>query len=230
MYSPEDYICGGYFLVKTVGRPKVISELVPETLLTISTCFTDVAPDVWAVAEYKVTDDERVAEAAKLGIPSSALPRLTRLLSEAIGSELPNAFPNLAVAEAFYAECTDKADVALLGIGLHPTLLSSAHAQRDDEVNRGYGLLERIESQRRLASGGEPLGFEPLGLDGTHFHSWLCHNAPVEALEEFGVRPNDAGFIDSFDNAVRITEHLKRTGAEPGIWEPWLIVRYVGIA
>jgi len=93
-------------------------------------------------------------------------------------------------------------------------------------MNRGYGLIERIEARHSLAGGGKALGYEPLGYEATMFHSWLCHNIPVEAHSRFGIRPNGAGFIESLADAVRVTEDMKATGAEPAIWEPWLVVQY----
>lgn len=49
---------------------------------------------------------------------------------------------------------------------------------------------------------------------------------PFEAYERFGIRPNRHGFIQSFADAARLTEHMKATGVATAIWEPWLIVRY----
>ena len=226
MYSPSEFISGGYFLVKRIARPKYVSENLPATLITLSNCFTEIAPDDWAISGYDYNDAERVAEAAKFGIPAESVPRLVRLLSEEIGSQHPNAFPSLPLAEAFYRACIDKREIMLFGIGLDPTLLASLDAQRNDDVNRGLGLSERVESRTPLDSCGEILGFEPLGFEATKFHSWLCHYAPADAFEKFGIGTNSKGFIDKFDDALRVTKHLKSTGAEPGIWEPWLVVRY----
>lgn len=225
MYSPSEFISGGYFLVKQIARPYV-SETLPANLLTLSSCFTEIAPDDWAISGYDHDDAERVAEAAKFGIPAQSVPRLVRLLSEEIGSQHPNAFPSLPLARAFYRECIDKGEIALLGIRLDRTLLASLEAQRNDDVNRGLGLSERVELRTPLDAGGEILGFEPLGFEATKFHSWLCHYAPADAIEKFGIGTNSKGFIDKFDDALGVTQHLKSTGAEPGIWEPWLIVRY----
>jgi hypothetical protein len=116
--------------------------------------------------------------------------------------------------------------VTLVGIGLDRSLLSSLYGQRDDNVNRGYGLFERVDANVDLEAGGEPLGYEILGFYATKFHSWLCHNSPVEARDQFGVKPNQHGFIDSLADAVRVTEYMKATGAETAVWEPWLVVRY----
>jgi len=60
-----------------------------------------------------------------------------------------------------------------------------------------------------LDSSGEVLGFEPLGFEATKFHSWLCHNSPVDAFEKFGIGTNSKGFIDKFDDALHVTQHLK---------------------
>ncbi|HYX52605.1 MAG TPA: hypothetical protein VE783_04090 [Candidatus Limnocylindrales bacterium] len=225
-FNPEDFISGGYFLTKRVQRPRDVSDLIPESFLTISNCFASLAPDMWAEAGYNYEPQERVEKAAEFGIPASALPALVELFTSTEQPHHSNAFPKFAVAREFYRHCADKNSIALLGIGLEPSLVESFRSQLTDDVNHGYGLEERIKLNNRLAPAGTPLGFEPLGYDATKFHSWLCHNAPVEALQKFGVRPNSMGFIDSLEDAVRVTRDLKATGAEPAIWEPWLIVQY----
>ena len=226
MTDPDAYICGGYYLVRRIPRPPDVSELISDTLLTLSNCFTDVAPGDWAVQGYNYDDEDRAEEAAKFGIPASAVPQLVALMSRERGTQHSNAFPTLSVAQAFYRPCTNKEYISLVGIGLDPMLLPSLEAQRNDDINHGCGLMERVELKRPLEAGGDALGYEPLGFEATSFHSWLCHNAPEEAWKRFGIRPNRNGFIESLAEAVRVTEHLKATGAEPALWEPWLVVRY----
>src|SRR5436309_7820710 len=53
-----------------------------------------------------------------------------------------------------------------------------------------------------------------------------CNDVPDDAHNRFGIRPNDQGFINEFEDAVRVVEYMKETGAEPAIWEPWLVVQY----
>ena len=86
-------------------------------------------------------------------------------------------------------------------------------------------LIEGVNADTPLER-GKVLGYEPLGFEATKFHSWLCHDAPAEADDRFGIRPNREGFIDSLADAVRVTRDLKATGAETAIWEPWLVVQY----
>ena len=226
--DPTAFVSGGYFLTKRVGRPQAISDLVPDSILTLSTCFTNIAPDSWADKAYNHEDEERIAEALKFGIPREAVPTLLDQFTKAVESNhITNFFPTLSVAQEFYRYCADET-VVLVGIGLDASRLQSFKAQLGDDINHGYGLVERVDANIPVAGGGEVLGFEPLGFEATKFHSWLCHNAPADAYTLFGIRPNGSGFIDSFNDAVRVTENLKATGAEPAIWEPWLVVQYDG--
>lgn len=224
--DPTAFVSGGYFLSKRVRRPQGISDLVPDSLLTLSTCFTDIAPDSWADKAYNFDDEERIAEAFKFGIPRESVPMLVEQFTKAVESNhITNFFPTLSIAQEFYRHCTDEA-VVLVGIGLDASRLQSFKTQLSYDVNHGYGLIERVEANIPVVGGGDVLGYEPLGFEATKFHSWLCHNTPTDAYKLFGIRPNGAGFIDSFDDAVRVTENLKATGAEPAIWEPWMVVQY----
>jgi hypothetical protein len=223
----DDYISGGYFLVTRINRPPDVSNLVPDSVVTLSNCFTDIAPDTWADADYRYDDEERVQAALKFGIPASAVPELVSMFTQAVRPQhLTNAFPSLFVAQNFYRCCTDKGLVVLVGLGLERSLVPTFHEQLHDDSNQGYGLVERVNANAPLERGGKVLGYEPLGFEATQFHSWLCHNAPVEAHDRFGILPNSEGFIDSFADAVRVTQNLKATGAETAIWEPWLVVQY----
>lgn len=226
--DPTAFISGGYFLTKRVARPQDVTDFAPDSIVTLSNCFTEIAPGTWADKAYNYEDNDRAAEASKFGIPRDDVPNLVDEFTKAVESNhITNLFPTLTIAEEFYRCCADEA-VVLLGIGLDASRVLSFKAQLDDDVNRGYGLIERVDANVPVASGGEVLGYEPLGFCGTAFHSWLCHNAPADADKRFGIRPNRAGFIDSFSDAVRVTENLKATGAEPAIWEPWLVVQYGG--
>jgi hypothetical protein len=80
-------------------------------------------------------------------------------------------------------------------------------------------MMTRNEQPRHPSSG---VGIGP----SLHFHTWLCHNEAVDACKRFGITLNRNGFIDSFVDAVRVTENLKASGAEPPIWEPWLVEQY----
>lgn len=224
--DPTAFISGGYFLTKRVSRPQYVTDFAPDSIVTLLECFTEIAPDSWADKAYNYEDEERAAEAFKFGIPRDDVPKPVDEFTKAVESNhITNFFPTLSIAQEFYRCCTEEA-VVLVGIGLDASLMQSLKAQLADDVNRGYGLIECVSANIPVARGGKVLGYEPLGFEAMKFHSWLCHNAPADAYKRFGILPNRAGFIDSLNDAVRVTENLKATGAEPAIWEPWLIVQY----
>jgi hypothetical protein len=223
----SEHISGGYFISKPIRRPNGAFSLLPEAFLTASACFADIAPDLWAVDWESYPKKEVAEEAAKFGIPAHLTGELVQWVSaQMVGGLHPNAFLTLLIAREFVQRFVTDNGVQILGIGLHTSLLPSFYGQLAKDMNRGYGLVDRVDRKDLLADGGSLLGYEPLGYEAVHFHSWLCHSAPDEAEKLFGVRPNQNGLISNLEDAVQITENLVRTGAEPAIWEPWLLVNY----
>lgn len=212
--------------MKRIERPPNISELLPPTVLTLSSCFADIAPDLWAVDWKSYPLADVAAEAAKFGIKPHLAAELMKWVTAQTTGEHPNAFRSTDTAREFRRRFSVSSDVLVVGKGLHTSLLASFHEQLGKESNRGYGLLDRVERKEQLAGGGDFLGYEPLGYDATSFHTWLCHSMPDEAKARFGIIPNENGLISNLRDAVELTRHMVETGAEPGIWEPWLLVSY----
>jgi hypothetical protein len=155
-------------------------------------------------------------------IRQTALPVHVQLHSEP-KQVMPFGFSSFAVAFAYYEQFGPP--LQLLGIGLHGTLLSSLEQQRGEDVNQGYGLIERIGQGRRIRP-GSILGFEPLGFQAMSFHSWLCSLSQDKVSEVLGIRPATNGFISNLADALKVAQYLQAAGAEPAIWLPWLVVRY----
>ena len=223
----SEYISGGYFITKPVQRPDGPFSQLPETFLTASDCFAEIAPDLWAVDWESYPQTDVAEEAGKFGIPAHLATELVQWVSaRMVGGLHPNAFLTLAMAREFVQRFVVDNAVCIIGIGLHTSLLPSFYRQLEKDMNRGYGLVDRVDRKDLLADGGSLLGFEPLGYEAVHFHTWLCNSTPDETEKLFGVRPNQNGLITKLEDAIRITEHLVRTGAEPAIWEPWLLLKY----
>ncbi|HEY3939885.1 MAG TPA: hypothetical protein VGL97_20815 [Bryobacteraceae bacterium] len=222
-----DYISGGYYVLKTIPRPHGLSDILPNTLLTISTCFTRVVRDIIELQwdSYDNVGATIAEEANEFGIPQARIPELITWAkaqhntNDIVYSEVA---PALELRHRFIGEPSAR----VVGIGLHASLLDSFESQLEKDINRGSGLLELVREKRPPAEGGAVLGFEPLGFEAMTFHSWLCHYAPDEAFKRFGIRPNQLGLIDGIDDAKRVNDYLLETGAEPAIWEPWLVLDY----
>jgi hypothetical protein len=72
-------------------------------------------------------------------------------------------------------------------------------------------------------------GFEILGEEwGEWFHSFVCNSLENEYVERLHLSLNKNGLIDCYEDAVRATDHtnLDEVGAEPVLWQPWLISEY----
>jgi preprotein translocase subunit SecA len=193
----------------------------------MSSCFTKVVRDIVQLQwdNYENVDEAIADEARDLGIPSAQIPQLVSWAKAQhntnylVYSEIE---PALELRRRFVTD----ASTHVVGIGLHTSLVDSFRSQLAKDVNRGTGLAELVGENRPPEEGGNALGFEPLGFEATKFHSWLCHNAPDEAYKRFGIRPNRLGLIDDLYQARQVNEFLLQTGAEPAIWEPWLLLEY----
>lgn len=225
-----DYVSGGYYVLKAIPRPGDLSSILPDNLLTVSDCFTKVVCDIIQLQwdDYDNVRDAIADEAREFGISGAQIPELVTWAKEQhntnylVYSEVE---PALELRQRFITDPSTH----VIGIGLHTSLLASFESQLDKDMNRGSGLLELVNEKRAPADGGNALGFEPLGFEATKFHSWLCHYAPDEVFNRLGIRPNNLGLIDRLDEARQVNEYLLQTGAEPAIWEPWLLLDYATI-
>jgi hypothetical protein len=223
----NEYVSGGYYVIKAIPRPSGVSEVLPDTLLTLSNCFTTVLTDIVQLQwdKFENVSEAIAEEATEFGIPEARIPELVNWAKGQHNSNYlvySEVEPALELLDQFI---TDRA-THVVGIGLHRSLLESFESQLMKDVNKGLGLVELVNEGRPPAEGGNALGFEPLGFEATKFHSWLCHSAPDGVYKGFGIRPNQLGLIETLNDARQVNEYLLQTGAEPAIWEPWLLLDY----
>src|SRR5690348_13143570 len=105
----NDYYSGGYFIVRIVERMAWMSaDLLPERLLSASTCICPRVPDSWALRWVNMTDDERRTAASVFGIGPARLPAVIDWVTQAMDSGAlgwPNVFLSLTTARAFVHDC-----------------------------------------------------------------------------------------------------------------------------
>jgi hypothetical protein len=223
----NDYVSGGYYVLNAIPRPSDLSDILPNHLLTMSNCFTNIVREIIQLQwdKYDNVSEAIADEARDFGIPQS---QISELVSWAKAQHNTNYLVYSEVEPALelrlrFITCPS---THVVGIALHKSLLDSFESQLAKDINRGIGLVELVNERRPPAEGGTGLGFEPLGFEATKFHSWLCHYAPDEAYKRFGIRPNHLGLIDRLEDARQVNDYLLETGAEPAIWEPWLLLDY----
>jgi hypothetical protein len=223
----DDYVSGGYYVLKSIPRPSDLSNTLPEKLLTLSDCFTNVVTDIIQL-QWDNYDNVRAFiadEAREFGIPNSRIPELVSW-AKAQHNTNYTVYSDLGPALDLRDRFINDPSTHVIGIGLHTSLLDSFSAQLSKDCNRGLGLAELVNERRPPAPDGNEIGFEPVGFEATKFHSWLCNITPEEIYENSGIRPNRLGLIETFDQARTVNDYLLRTGAEPAIWEPWLLIDY----
>jgi hypothetical protein len=177
-----DFVSGGYYVLKDIPRPSDLSDILPNTLVTMSNCFTKVVCDINQLQwdDYDNVSEAIAEEAMEFGIPPNQIAELVNW-AKAQHNTNYNVFSEVEPALELRRRFITDPSAHVIGIGLHTSLLNSFMSQLAKDINQGLGLLELVKEKRSPADGGNALGFEPLGFEGTKFHSWLCHDAPREA-------------------------------------------------
>jgi hypothetical protein len=222
----NNYIAGGFFVVPRISRPADASDLLPRNILTVSSCLATIVPDTWAVDLGYPADEDRADGATKLSIAPALIPDLVKWVTAEIGPDPPSAFHSLTAAREFHRRFITQPGVLVIGIGLHRSLRDSFDAQIDKDPTKGHGLLERVQQNDLLPGGGIVLGYEPLGFCGGSFHTWLCNISADQVNKRLGIRPNENGLISTVEEGTRVVHYITEAGAEPAIWEPWMVVEY----
>lgn len=235
-----DYIAAGFYLARLANRPEYVSaQLLPELLLSASCDICDVFPNTWAIEWTSEDEKERLESAEKFSISSTALSKVTEWATQSFSKEFawPNVFYSIEgarKAKAMFLSHLD--DVALFGLGLHKSnveqFLSVAkpRPQQPGFAPEGAtGVFEIVSIGEILPDGGTSLGYELLVVKyGLLTCSWLCNGLEKTFAKSLGVIPNAHGFISTFEEASRCVTYVSdgHVGAEPGLWLPWLIMKY----
>jgi hypothetical protein len=126
-------------------------------------------------------------------------------------------------------------DAALLRLGLHRSHVETflEHAKPPpagpSEAPIGEtGICQMVSKGEPPEQDGLVLGFEPLVYDQDLSCSWLCNGLEQLCMDDLNIAPNAGGFLETYEDAVQCVEHISspEVGAEPGVWLPWLVVRY----
>ncbi len=228
-------ISGGYWFVRSAERPSyAAADVLPPLLWTPTSCICELYPDYWAFSWCKPPQDEIDAVIRELGLSRADLQILQAWVETQFdhgGVGFPGIFLRLDIAKQFETRFirTDS-DIKLLGIGLPEAyveeFLSEARPSSGEEPP---GIYQAIESRTLLTEGGVSLGFEPLGYEYGEFHSFICNSLEEDYTKALNLSLNAHGRftdLDACEQAIAYTR-LDSTGAEPALWQPWLVVEYL---
>lgn len=229
----NDYIAGGYFVVKYSYDGFWKSELMPERVISLSECIGETLDIVWG---WNLEKYEH--QAVEFGISANMM----AAFREWCGGKEPGALYSLDIAREFIAEfLTDTSDVVLVGIAMNKDMVDGFLATNKQKVYFAnehvykefiHGVNYVLREGKLLPAGSNLLGFELVGYSYNNLgHSWLCSGIEKEMHELFGIRPNQYGLIDSYEDAKKVYEwiaedEMQGTRAEPEPYYPWLLVQY----
>jgi hypothetical protein len=176
--------------------------------------------------------------ALDFGIPADKLPVL-RQWSNSSEIGFPDIFYTLDAAQRC-AHDLNLSQVLLLGLGLPTSLVDGFLADNPQKaydtikqvyVTDPYGVNYVLTQHQPLPASGEILGFEIASYYMNLGHSWLCSGLERDMHEQFGIRPNAHGLIDTYEDAKKVYDWIaedEQQGhrAEPEPYYPWLIVSY----
>lgn len=226
------FISGGYRLVKFVKRPDYLAkDLLPDSVLTTSTCIASTLPDCWAVSWIKEENAKREEKASEFGIGNESLEKITAWVTSQVDEGkigIPNVFYSTADVKHFLSKFSLPSEsLVLLGIGIHESLVNT-FVENTKVQNVMDGLISAVEQGNELESEGIQLGYEIYGHETGSYHSWLCNGLEKVAFKKFCIRPNKHGFIDEYQDAVTCAEYFDQpeVGAEGVPWFPWKVVQY----
>jgi hypothetical protein len=222
----SQYYSGGYFLVRA-GNPgweQLKSELLPDQFISLSDHFSPRLSIGWGRTP---------------GCPECALD-FGIFLEKLDGfivwcrhdyqthMDFWSMFHSTTSARRFIKRfLADTTNLYIIGAGLPPQFEETNwREQGEDEV---HGVEKRIEQHLPMEQGGKVLGFEVVGYTHNDFDcTWLCSHLHEEMYRSFGVRPNQYGLLDQYEDAKkihdRIAEDAKR--AEPIGYDVCLLAWY----
>lgn len=219
----------GYLGVYSHRRPAGMDvRYVRDPLLSVSRCLVDLAPAVsWGSRAYE-------EDLASVGVDRRDLAE-ARAWADQKEREGRLVYPALCRSPADVAEFIERFTPAavrrpaIVGIGLPAGARSGFLASPGVADGPRQGVAVLLEEQERLVPGFEPLGYEPLVSEYDALGcSWTCNGLQAAVAGALGIEPNGEGFLATAEEARAVVEYLASpaVATEPGVWWPWLVVRY----
>jgi hypothetical protein len=226
-------VSGGFYVARIVSRPPgMINALLPERLLTLSSCLTDFFPDAWAIEWASYSEADRIAAAAKVGVRANDLSALIRFATGALDDGRlgwPCVWQSSSAALTAVTKfgCSP-AEFAILELGIPVDIVEELLRELAPKPCEGeHGLYTRLRMGEPLDAAATPVGWELLGVEhGGEFHSWLCNSLQDALAAATGAKPGPFGLLAT-ENDARTLDALiaNGLGAEPVPWFPGLISR-----
>ena len=229
--DPSQFYSGGFFLIRAVETPQGLDEsgLLPEKIISLSNCFCVKFDIHW---NGKVMNSDSMIE---FGVSKPKQEQFEKWCDDNWFKqfEIGGMFNSIEYAQNFVAEfIPDTRDLYLIEVGLPVYFMTQNLRETTPDNNSEVSINKRISDRTPLSQNGISLGFEIVGSEPYGFsHSWLCSYIHRDMHDLYGIKPNQYGFIDTFDDAKKVydwiaEDEMKGTRAEPIPYDFWLIISH----
>ena len=237
----------GYYLIMLTPRLEWLAGLLPERLISASRCLCPKFPGSFAYSVGPGIQKRRKAKFDELRIPRSNRKAVLEWAKANSGESFgrTNTFFELEAARAARERFFEPhQEMAVVGLGLPEKFLDCFRsACRSSNVAKPLeptGLMQMVEKDLPLKSGGEMLGYELLNVShGLLNCSWSCFKLEKKLADRLDVQLNPLGKISELADAERCFDYLEALELrddsgpwmelgppDPGPWIPWALMRY----
>ncbi len=236
----------GYYLIKVTPRLDWLSELLSERVVSASRCICPQFPGSYAYSVGPGIKKERAAKFDELGIQQSDRRTVIEWATVNFGESFgwTNTFFEVGTTQKTRDRFFEPhQEMTVVGLGLPEQFLdcfrSACRSSNVGQPLEPTGLMQMVEKDLPLESGGEVLGYELLNIShGLLSCSWSCFNLEEELTKRLDFQLNPFGLVSDLADAERCFEYLEalelsddsgpwsELKADPGPWIPWALVRY----
>jgi hypothetical protein len=231
-----DFIVGGYYMIQSGQLQKWMNAgLLPDMLWSASRCICEKVPDAWILPWNTNPDPSKDREKLKnaLGLSNSEFIELQEQFNKLLREEsfgYPNVYMSYQLMQKYYFQYFYKLpNIKMISIALPEGEVQNFIDEFKPQGNIAEnGVRKLLRRNQPLEEYANPIGFEVLGYDYADFHSMICGSMEQEILQNYGIRFNRYGLLDSFEYACEIIRDVRegKLLTEEGYWAPWLVSEY----
>lgn len=230
----HEWIQAGFFIISSGNAPVRENRLLPERILTVSTCIVDSYPDAWALPWVETAPDQLRSIQEKIALDNTVFENLRNWVKTTMDNGRfgwPNVFFSVHTAQEFYLRFLGALlDIRIIGLSLSKDVASDFLCEeRPQEGCGAIGVWTMVNRGLARIRSGSPLGFDVLGMEfGGGFHTFTCNSLEQDFHDKLGITFNKDGLIDDYSKAIVAAEYTNRddVGAEPVIWYPFRVDEY----
>lgn len=229
-----DFYFGGYFIIEST-HPKewMGNNQFPNLIKTPSHCICNLHPDSICLNWVKSEKNEITDYQNKLKLSDMDFDNFRMDCDKYFNEDLfawQSVFTDYKAAEYFlykYLQAVPNLDIFSIATTAD---FREKYLKEEEKIGTlenmvPSGIYLSLKKNELVNIKEGFIGFDILGFEYGSCHSFICNSLEKEYSDKLGIKLNENGLIESFEDACKATEftNLPETAAEPVLWIPWSI-------